>query len=184
MKLNSLKKALAIVMVLCTFFVMFEGVGKVNVEAKTKKVTTSVLEKKFNKAPAVKKGTTKVTMKKQHSYVKFTAPATKTYKITFSNVYDPADSSKKINGYFTVRKLNYGKYVWAEKVKTYGGKTTSIQVANSAFLANWTAYGDKVNHYKTSRTATIKLKKGETIWMEGYFAGISTKKSAYTLKIK
>ena len=63
MKLNSLKKALAIVMVLCTFFVMFEGVGKVNVEAKTKKVTTSVLEKKFNKAPAVKKGTTKVTMK-------------------------------------------------------------------------------------------------------------------------
>ena len=31
MKLNSLKKALAIVMVLCTFFVMFEGVGKVNV---------------------------------------------------------------------------------------------------------------------------------------------------------
>ena len=80
---KSLIMTLAAVLLIGTFAISADAVMKKTIKPQeyTKKV--SVANKK---AAVVKKGTTKLTFKKGYGYIKFVAPATKTYKFTFSNL--------------------------------------------------------------------------------------------------
>ena len=157
-------------------------------EAAGKKVTTSADDyKRWKKAPAVKKGTTTVTMKVDNGTVKFVAPKTKTYKITVSNFVCPKDKNCELNGYFKIRKLiDLDDYSFLDtmKVVTEGGKNTTLWVANAAFLKDYDEGSSvpKKMHIMTSRTATVKLKKGQVIYISGSFS--KTKNVSYKLKIK
>lgn len=188
MKTKKFKKIVALLMIaVFASTLMFEGAGKITVDAKTKTVKTSTQRAKYKNAPAVKTGTTKVKFKKNSSFVKFTAKKTKTYKITFSKAYDTKDSSRSINGGIHVYKEvgnDSSKYLQSQKLKTYGGKADYFQIANSKFLSNWKNYGKKAFYYKSSRTVTIKLNAGETIYIDAFFAGTKSGKPGFTIKIK
>ncbi|MBP3234827.1 MAG: hypothetical protein J6M65_10440 [Eubacterium sp.] len=186
MKTKKFKKIVALLMIaVFASTLMFEGAGKITVDAKTKTVKTSTQRAKYKNAPAVKTGTTKVKFKKNSSFVKFTAKKTKTYKITFSKAYDTKDSSSSVNGGFHISKEKGNQsYLENQTLKTYGGKTAHFQIANKRFLKYWKNSGKKSAYYKTSRTVTIKLNAGETIYIDAFFAGTKSGKPGYTIKIK
>lgn len=184
------KKCIVALLVIASVFCVAPMFNN-TVEAATKKVSTKYdyeklkNQKNYKKIPEVKKGKTIVTMKKQDSYVKFTAKKTAKYNIKISNVKKP--NASLVNGYISFYKLKTTssgyKYFDRQKVKTYGGKTYSLELANKNFLKGWKNSGKKIYYYKSDRTATIKLKKGESIYFGGYFAGGKSNKTTYTVKI-
>lgn len=146
--------------------VMLMGTMSVSTFAATK--TKSVNKRTFttstkaikNKAATVKRGTTKLVIKKGRGYVKFKAPKTKNYKFTFSNFKDKKRNSV---GYIYIQKPDkYSpKYSFQETVKTKGGKTTALWLS-----ANGYKFGGKVLYRPIAkRSGTIKLKKGETVYI-------------------
>ena len=177
-----LKKCIVALLVVTSVFCVAPMFNN-TVEAATKKVSTNYNAdklrnvKNINKIPSVKKGKTKVTLKKQGSYVKFTANKTKKYTFTFSNV---KKGSGYVCGHVSINDLKgtYVKYFSSKKIKTYGGKTYALRLANRD-----DNYGTKVYRYKKSRSTTIKLKKGQTVYIYGSFAG-SGNKASFDLKIK
>ena len=187
MKSESIKKIVSMLLVLAVAAsIAFTDVASIEVQAATKKVSTSATDAKLKKIPSVKKGTTLVTMKKMHTYVKFKATKTKTYTFTISNIYDPVNKKGAVNGYFTIRKpySATSSYLDRMDVKTKGGKADSLQIANKYFLTNWSNSGKTVDKYFTSRYAKVKLTKGQTVYIEGFCAGVKKGKVSYTLKIK
>jgi len=64
-------------------------------------------------------------------------------------------------------------------VKTQGGKSSVLHVSNK----NQTS-GEKVSRYLSSRFGTIKLKKGETVYLYFYFATGAGGMKLFNLKIK
>ncbi len=142
-----------------------------------RKVTSSY---KYKKAPAAKTGTTIVTAKPYKgsnnnkkamtavSWVKFTVPKTGTYQFTFS---DYVVKDKKDDIMFGVINMYTGISRWADsgypqdylKVKTNGGKSYSLYMCSpSAYVKP-----AKVGKYDSlsSRTATVKLKKGQIVFI-------------------
>ena len=98
MKSESIKKIVSMLLVLAVVAsIAFTDVASIEVQAATKKVSTSATDAKLKKIPSVKKGTTLVTMKKMHTYVKFKATKTKTYTFTISNIYDPVNKKGAVN---------------------------------------------------------------------------------------
>lgn len=183
-----LKKSLVVFLVIASIFCV-SPIFNNSVEAatKVKKVSTNYNEdklknqKNYKKIPAIKKGTTKVTMKKQYSYVKFTAPKKATYKIKFSGV--KKTDARYVCGHINISKLKTNKttgkkYFVTKNVRTNGGRSYAVRLANKS-----DTYGEKVYRYLKSRTVTIDMKKGETIYIDGYFAGGTTNKTTYTVKI-
>ena len=189
MKMKLRREIIAIVM---TAFIVasaiLSGVGKVEVQAATKKVTTKAQnEKQFKKAPAVKKGTTVVSLSGGYGLVKFTATKTKTYTFTFKGVKDKKSSKYDAYGSFSMSKVS-GKKFKDLKVTTNGGKTDIITVVNKVANKGYNPEEDDlIDRRLTSRYAKIKLKKGETV---AIFALISSNKGgekdnmAYTVNIK
>ncbi|MBQ6360126.1 MAG: hypothetical protein IJJ25_03140 [Lachnospiraceae bacterium] len=158
------------------------GTFAVPAQAATKKKTVkkqsytsdvSILNKK---AATVKKGTTKLTFKGGDGYVKFTAPKGKKYKFTFSNM-----KSKK--GILTavgiqLKDRTSPAYAWYTKAKTAGGKTDFLNIGlNGKTIKS----KKKVDWYLTKRTATIKLKKGDVLYLQVRNA---PEKTTCTLNIK
>ncbi len=187
-----LKKCIVALLVVTSVFCVAPMFNNTVEAASTKKVSTKYNysklsnQKNYDKIPSVKKGKTIVTMKKSNAYVKFTATKTKNYKIKISNVKKP--SAKSVNGYISFYTLNTSSYGYkslkSKKVKTYGGKTDTLKLANKNFLNGWKNYGKKKTWYKKDRTAEVKLKKGQSIYFGGYFAGSSSEKATYTVEIK
>ena len=183
--IKKLLMALALVLCVAAFV---PATASVQAEAKTKKVTAN---KNYKKAPALKKGITykikAITYKtKQYytegTYVKFTAPATGTYKITINNITSvpkAKDGKDILYGHFYISKLYSPKYLYTEKVKTQGGKAYSLPTTTKYCYKK-----TKISSYTSlpSRYAKIKLKKGETIYMKHIFSNDS-KKCTYNLKI-
>lgn len=143
-----------------------------------KKVTSNY---KYKKAPAVKTGTTIVTAKPYKksndskknmsavSWVKFTAPKTGTYQFTFSDYVVKANQNEKFFGAITMHTgisrsadSSYPKKYLS--VKTTGGKTYTLYMCSpSAYVKP--AKAEKYDSL-SSRTATVKLKKGQIVFME------------------
>ena len=134
---------------------------------------TSVIEKK---ATSVKKGTTKLTFKSGQGYLKFKATKTKKYKFTFSNVKSQSGSS----AFVEVQRPDASspKYSFMTDVKTKGGKNSALWLSQNGYKYN---SGKLVNRNLPSRSATIKLKKGQKVYF--YFYSSSGKTKA-KLKIK
>lgn len=126
------------------------------------------------KATRVKKGTTKLTIKKGEGYLKFTAPSTKTYSFKFSNVKCSYGASAFVE--VQTQDSYDPSYSFLTKVKTKGGKSDTLWLSIGGYTS-----GSGVNKRLASRTGKIKLKKGQDIYF--YFYN-GTRKSTCTLKIK
>ena len=145
------------------------------------KVTAS--SNKIGKAKKVKIGTTYVTVKKSSAYdskdryLKFAAPKSGRYKITFSNIKSVPGKKKDFNcGSIAISKILYktSKEPSSVKIKTKGGSTYFLYVC-SKFM-NSLNKDKKIDKYSylPSRTASISLKKGETIWIQMSFVEKTT----------
>ena len=127
------------------------------------------------KAVTVKKGTTKLRVKAGGGYVMFKAPKTKTYYLTFSNV----KSKNGVGSMFVfIQKPSSGKYIFSADVKTKGGKTHVLWLADKKNVNK--SAKDAKDWCLASRTATIKLKKGQMLFMNVY----DSNSVNLTLKIK
>ena len=132
--------------------------------ARAAKFTTELKVAK-KKAVAVKKGATKLKVKKS-GYIVFTALKTKTYYLKFSN----ANARGGLPSMFVeIQRPFYSKYVFLADVYTKGGKSNTLWLADKAHV------NKKANKAKdwrlASRTAKIKMKKGEKLYM--YLDGTS-----------
>lgn len=140
----------------------------------------------WKKAPAVKRGTTCVVSRKNNSYIKFKAPAKKTYTITISNVSTLKKQNPDIalGNFYVMKKISspYSTYLISQKVKTNGGKGNTLFMATNYSYENFHKYS-KVNStsYLARRYAKIKLKKGESLYFKYFHTDGS---SRYTINIK
>ena len=191
MKKKSIFRIISVILALVFVFTVAGNSTEVNAKSKTKKVTTKCCPSSdrleaVSKAPAVKKGKNVVTCKGNNRYdfyVKFTAPETKTYTITLSNVRNSKDKNE-INGHFYIKKTGTS-YVVNETVKTQNGKTQTLRVGNKKWCNTWTNHEKKVDRYRTSRYAKLKLQQGETIYVATYFVVDNNKGTTkYDLSIK
>ena len=179
MKISKKILALVLAAAICAVTV-FSGVNTIDAQAATKKVTTSGKFKSAvpKKAPTVKKGTTVVTLKKAAGFVKFKAPSTKSYKFTFSKLSGPNGFTSSFTSFLGANEN--GKLTFVP-VKTYGGKNTALFLSSKKVSTQLTN-AKKKDYFLTSRTATVKLKKGQTVYI--YTEATGGKKTTYTLKIK
>lgn len=180
--IKKLLMALALVLCVAAFV---PATASVQAEAKTKKVTAN---RNYKKAPALKLGITyKVTEKVNHSMVKFTAPKNGTYKVTISNIatFPKVKGRTDHNlGSLYICKLYYnGKYPMSQTVKTQGGRCSCLSTATKDSYNDFYK-GRKVttDTYLASRYGKIKLKKGETIYMDYSYTGKGGK-CTYTMKV-
>lgn len=189
-KNNVIKRVLMAATFVLMLAVVIPAAGTVEVQA-AKKVTAGVTEKK---AKTVRVGTTTVTARKcakddmHHAYLKFKAPKSGKYVFTLS---DFKTKGRKVSqdveiGYFSLlTKDTYGFY--PETVKTEGGKTERMNIctgaaAKDAYYKSLNKESKKVNRYLSKRTATIKLKKGETVWL--FVSYTNYRQFSYKLNIK
>ena len=172
---RSLVMTLVTVLLIGTFAISADAVAKKTV--KKQKFTTS-LSVANKKAAKVKKGTTNLTYTKGEGYIKFTAPSTKTYSFTFSNLKVSGESAAHVS---PMLKSKYdSKSLDFVKVSTKGGKNDSLCLVSKGWAEDKT--GAVKHRYLHSRTGKIKLKKGETIYF--YFYSTSTNKNTMKLVIK
>ena len=148
--------------------------GSKTLTAQSFSTTTSTLNKK---AATVKTGSYKLILKKGEGYVKFKATKNKTYSFTFSNL----QGKHTYYGFVTAQLPNsrQPKYCFAINASTQGGKTNTLWLAKSGYESK---SGKKVNRSLVSRTAKIKLKKGQTIYFHIYTSGQNQR--TLNLKIK
>ncbi len=141
---------------------------------KVKTIKTSVTdssseEKIIEKSPAVKRGTTLVKPgKSRTSYVKFTAPKTKTYTFTFSPVFTAKQQKDYVLGYFQICSVTYDRLHTLD-LKTNGGTYYSLNVANKMYADATKTSTPKSQRYLTKRSTKIKIKKGESVYISRYF---------------
>ena len=130
---------------------------------------TATIQKK---ATTVKKGTTKIVVKKGQGYVKFKAPKTAKYAFTFSGL----KSSTKYSSYgfveFQTPDKRSPKYSFLTDLSTAGGKSNALMLTINGAKSS----GTGVNKYLPKRTGKIKLTKGQ--WAFFYFYNSSAKTTA------
>lgn len=187
MKKNFLRGLVAVMLalVLCT-----QMATPITTEAasKKKKVTASTSDN-TEKMPSVKKGTTTVKVSnKKNSYYKFTAKKAGTYVLTVSNVKGVDDSDDTAYGYIAVGVKKDGTLSFiGTDYATEGGTRNVFNLCSKTYYNQYMTDSsvDLVEQYLTKRTVTIKLKKGQTIYICNDFNFMSgSGKIKYTLKIK
>lgn len=156
------------------------------VQAATKKVTGAA---NWKKAPSVKiKKTYKVTSKNQKgTYVKFKAPKAGKYVVTIYNVNSIGAKASDYDSHlanFYIRKPYNSDYLTLAKVKTQGGKSDVLFMATpDSYNAHYKGVKVTTKTYLQKRTATLTLKKGETIYVNmNYYTGKKCR-CTYNLKI-
>ena len=186
------KKIISLLLAILIFTsVMFSDA--LSTEAATKKnktvkshVQMSFWNQNYKKAPAIKTGTTEVRLFKYNAMFKFTAPTTKTYKFTFSNLAFIGNEKKLISAEIRSYKPNGNnktentmKYV---KLKSQGKKTSEIKINSNLVILPDSPPSAKIIK---SNSGTIKLKKGETIYFSVGFGGtISSSRAKLNVKVQ
>ena len=176
-----MKKIVRKLIIMAAIAVTLAGLSAVSASAKTVKLkgasftTTAAVADAV--ATPVGKGTMTVKVpKKTSGYLRFTAPATKAYSFTVSNIR----AGRYCCGYFYVMTM-YGKdnsYIGQEKVATQGGEATGLFVATKK--SKKSKYVSAATRYLKSRTGTIALQAGQTVYI--YFS--MTRKCTLKFKIK
>ena len=119
------------------------------------------------KAAKVKKGTTRLFVRKGHGYVKFVAPKTRSYKFTFSKC---RSTTQIRSGYvkFMRKDADSPQYCFSinSKVKTKGGKSSTLWLSVNG--ADSSSHSNVLKRRLASRTGKIKMKRGEVIYMYIY----------------
>ncbi|WP_029323769.1 hypothetical protein [Butyrivibrio sp. AE3004] len=158
----------------------------ISVEAKTKsktlksvksfETTTSIID--ANATP-VSKGNYKFKLKKigydGRAYIKFTAPATKTYKFTLNNLR--SNNGKYACGFYYIMKTdpNHPEICSQTDVQTKGGNRHDLFFASKK---------TKDKQFITKRTASVPLTQGETIYVHFNASGILSKYVTFNFSIK
>ena len=150
---------------------------------KSCKFTTATKTLK-KKALTVKKGTTKFKLKGESGVLKFKATKTKKYSFKFSGMTHKTQDDYGFCAYvtFLTPDKNSPKYSFDldKKLATKGGKTETLWLASKSY--KHTISGTKaVDKPIKTRTGTVKLKKGQVVYM--YFSG-GYKGVTASLKIK
>ena len=147
--------------------------AKKSVKTQVFTTKTSVAQKR---ATTVTKGTTVLTFNGGRGYIRFKAPATKTYTFTFSNI---KDTEKHVVMSIGVQKPNKGdkSHLNLVDVRTQGGKNCFLKMAANGYRDK---YGSGTNKYLTTRSCKVKLQKGQVLYF--HFGTWKTKHTA-TLKI-
>ena len=165
---RSLVMTLVTVLLIGTFAISADAVMKRTVKKQTFTTTTSTIVKK---AVAVKKGTTNFTVSKGQGYMKFTAPKTKTYTFTFSNIKDSRSYTHTSFIEIQTKDKEYPSSSFMTKAATKGGKNNTLWLGvNGAYTRNSKKTVDKAY---ASRYAKIKLNKGQQIYF--YFYNMDNK---------
>lgn len=182
---NTVKKITLAVIIAVIALSFVPGMGAVSAQAKTKTVKGG---SEYLKAPKVKKGTTyKVTVNAVNrltndgsalGIVQFTAPASGTYKIAVSKVTNVPKSDKNVQLGLMACIKKSGNSVGTVDFKTQYGKDTYLATSNS--LRYDYQYKGTTYHFRTQASGTVKLKKGETLYLPFFYSG---KKCTYNLKI-
>lgn len=166
---KSLLMTLVAVLLIGTFAISAEAVMKRTI--KPVDLLTNKVSVANKKAATVKKGTTKLTFTQGCGYIKFVAPATKTYSFTFSDLKQPKNveyPDEMVGICVQVKSAKNPKKLILKKVSTKGGKTAALKLyVNNKFPD---AQPDKkVDWYEKTRTGKVKLKKGQAIyfWLDG-----------------
>lgn len=146
------------------------------VRASVKRVTAA---KKYKKAPSLKTGTNRVTVKAEDSYVRYTVPKKGTYKITFSNLKGLDEATRdKIRAGFT----SYYYYKSDKKLHYKKGRYNNKKDSGFVFATDWLVENDE-NYQKgwtSSCTVTYSLKKGRKL----YFMFYGTPKNRFSVEVK
>ncbi len=150
--------------------------GKKTVRTQGFTTSTSVAKRK---ATRVTRGTTRLTIKGGKGYMKFKAPKTKTYTFTMSNMKSNRFSA---SGYWYIMKSygSGGRYIGQVPVRTQGGRTTAMWMGVNG--RNPGSTGKKIYRTLAKRSAKIKLKKGEEVYIYVYNGGGG--KTTATLSIR
>jgi len=172
MKRETVKRGwMAVLMMLVVCFAC-TAFRPVSAQAKTVVVKTTQYTSKVGRvnkrAKAVKRGTT--TLKTSGGFVKFTAPKTKVYTFTFSNVATVgADPAKDINNGHAYLETVRHNYLSSNQVKTNGGKAYSLYMCTPY---SWSLGSTQTVSYTTSipqRFGRLKLNKGQTVYIYTWF---------------
>ncbi len=161
------------------FALAFSFVSPLTVEAKTKKLTPKTLSKEnfevgwtSKQAKTVKKGNYVITFNKKSgvnsAYLKFTAPKTKKYRFTAS------DLSSNSSGWFgLMQPYTSSKILGYKTVKTNKGKDYGLHF-----------YSEDYRSLIHTRWGEMKLKKGETVYIRLTASSSSSKKVNFKFSIK
>lgn len=157
------------ILVVALAAVLLTGTAAVSADAMMQrtvmKQSGATSPKHLKKASKVKKGTTKLIFPKGEGHMKFTAPSTKTYRFTFSDMKVKGETLAYVD--FTKRdKTDPSKMVWLN-VPTNGGKNTMLNLVSKGW-SSITYNNPKVNRCLHSRYGKVKLKKGETVLIHFY----------------
>ena len=177
--MKKVKKLLCALLIVLTAMTMLSEPFQVPVQA----ARTVTANKNANKAVNIKKrGLSKTKMSKD-DYIRFTAPKTAKYTLTFSNFrklsgYTP--SERHLGSVYIYKNTKYGRSM--QRVKTNGGKSSVLNMCSKAWYNTYTK-GRKIKAASDlhTRYAKISLKKGETIYIKSFWTG---GKHSYSLKIK
>ncbi len=175
--------ALALTLAFALALLVPGGITEAAVKTVTAKIDVSGSNYKNCKSIGV--GSTRVTFAVTKTItrpgVKFTAPKAGTYRITVSSVKARTGVTTKsgINGFIDVRQDSGSGYTTYRKVSTaYGNKVSSLYLCNQKFYnieyrnLSGSALNEKLRRPSAnlkSRSFPVKLKKGETIYLGGYF---------------
>ena len=186
MKFRKTVKKITLAVIIAVIALSFvPGIGTVSTQAKTKTVKGS---SEYLNAPKIKKGKTyKVTVNAVNrltdddsalGIVQFTAPANGTYKIAVSKVANVPKSDKTVQLGLMACIRKRGNSVGTIDFKTQYGKDTYLAASNS--LRYDYQYKGTTYHFRTKASGTVKLKKGETLYLPFFYSG---KKCTYNLII-
>lgn len=187
-KTNFVRKALIGAAFALAAALLVPAAGSTEVQAAPKKVTA---KSTWKKAPAVKANKTyKVTSKAESledAFVKFKAPKKGTYVITVSNYTVKGSIKAKIGGFMVYKKMGSRVNPQSFKVKTEGGKSIGMNLCTKEYTQSSVLQKENmkqklVKRHLTKRTATVTLKKNQTIWIN--FLAATHNGSSFTLKIK
>ena len=177
------KKLLCALLIVLTAVTMLSGPFQVPVQA----ARTVTANKNPNKAVNIKKkGTYRVVSKmnlRKDDYIRFTAPKTGKYTLTFSDFRSKKYKSAEMQlGSVYIQKKSPHDTLLFQKIKTKGGKSSILRICSKQWYNRYIK-GKKVKASTElySRYAKISLKKGETIYISTYWTG---GKHSYSLKIK
>lgn len=177
---KELRKAILLVLVstlligsvsLCTEAAATKTVKKSSLTHSTKEIEKT--------ATTVKKGKTNLKFKKGKGYIKFKAPSTKTYSFKFSNVKDKTTEISMAAVGVQIKDPKTPKYSPRVEVSTKGGKSDKLFLAVDKYVYK---EGKTIEHFLASRTAKIKLKKGQVLYF--YFLTSSECQASLSLTIK
>ena len=140
----------------------------------------------YQKAPALQTGRNQVSNASVYRYVKYTAKKSGTYVFSFSQFRSvPAKNPDANLGFVTVSKLvknGSSHTVNNTVVKTNKGHSKFLYVSTKySYNRYYKQKGSGTSNYLYTRTATVKMKKGQTLYFKTYFTNA---RHSYAVTVK